>query len=356
VQLDVGVGWCVLDKAIRIVIVLFWSLLVAVSAQSANIKVMPELSSNDLTSIAVVGDIERGDANAFLSLALNAKTALVFLASDGGDAAEGLLLAKAINRLGYGTAVIDEFRCISACALIWIGGKTRFLSKKAIVGFHAVYTESGVSSDGNAIYGAFYGQLGLSDRAIRFLTSAPPQGYNQVTLDTAPLLDISVRIWDFEKENQPSAGEAVLFAEQGVAVSGFDMPNATVKNSDKAGCLRLCENNASCRAFTYDIKASTCYQKDGGRVLFPNEFAYSGAKRDVNEKLLRSTIRVLRATDIKGNDLQNFKADHVEACLYGCQLDSDCHAFTYSKKKKTCWLKSSDKPRTYDNNFMSGVK
>jgi PAN domain len=323
---------------------------------AASIKVLPELSSPELTSIAIVGDIVPGDANEFLGLALNAQTTLVLLNSDGGDADEGLLIAKAINRLGFGTAVVGNFRCMSACALIWISGKTRFLSRDAIVGFHAVYSKQGVSSDGNAIYGAFYGQLGLSDRAIRYLTSAPPDGYNQLTLETAPILDVAVNNWDREVEEKKSSELSDFYGEQGVAISGFDIPNESMTTTDAASCYRLCANNQLCKAYTFDIKASICYQKNGGRVLFANKNAYSGARNEINNKLLRTSISLLRGTDIVGNDLQSYSAPHVESCIYGCETNQSCKGFTYSKNRQTCWLKSSDRPRKDDKRFLSGVK
>jgi PAN domain len=334
----------------------YWLLSGVVISHAANIKVVPGMSTNELTSIVIAGDIVSGDANEFLGLALNAQSALVFLNSDGGDAAEGLLIAKAINRLGYGTAVIENFRCMSACALVWVSGKTRFLSKNAIVGFHAVYSERGVSSDGNAIYGAFYGQLGLSDRAIRYLTSAPPDGYNQLSLETAPVLDIAVNAWDGDNEEKKTNGPEEFFGEEGVAISGFDIPNESIKTADVASCYRICASNQFCKAYTFDLKASICYQKNGGRVLFANKNAYSGARREINDRLLRSSIGLLRGVDIVGNDLQNFAASHVEACMYGCETKESCKAFSFSKKRQICWLKSADKPRVEDKSLLSGVK
>ena len=343
-------------RRISWILALLLLVLGAANAFAASIKVLPELSTSELTLIAIVGDIVPGDANEFLGLALNAQTTIVLLSSDGGDADEGLLIAKAINRLGFGTAVVGNFRCMSACALIWISGKIRFLSRDAIVGFHAVYSKQGVSSDGNAIYGAFYGQLGLSDRAIRYLTSAPPDGYNQLTLETAPILDISVNAWDRDVEAKKSSGPSEFYGEEGVAISGYDIPNESIKTNDVESCYRICADNQFCKAYTFDLKTAICYQKSGGRVLFANKNAYSGARSEINNKLLRTSIGLLRGTDIVGNDLQSYSATHVENCIYGCETNQFCKAFTYSKSRQICWLKSSDRPRKEDKRFLSGVK
>jgi PAN domain len=329
-------------------------------ANSATMQVIDQLSDNEMKSIVISGDIVRGDANEFLSLSLDAKAAIVFLASNGGDAAEGLLIGKALHRLGYATAVIANYPCLSACALIWVSGTTRFLAKDAVVGFHAVYTTDGVSSDGNAIYGAFYGQLGLSDRAIRYLTSAPPSDFNRVTLETAPLLDISVNPWastgeKTEQADQPKISKDFV-VENGLAISGFDLPNQAIKSADGNECKASCSNTQSCNAYTFDLKASICYLKSGGRVAFRNSLTQSGARVELNSQLLKSSIRLIREADIVGNDLLNFRAKHIEECIFSCEKSESCAAFTYSKKQKTCWLKSTDKPRQFNKSLTSGVK
>src|SRR5262245_6163417 len=98
--------------------------------------------------------------------------------------AETSLLASASDgrlRKGFTTFAGN---CFSICAAIWLAGSERYVANNTKLGFHAAYRREGqgkkatavVSSGGNAIVGAYYGQLGLSDNAIYWLTSAPPQG------------------------------------------------------------------------------------------------------------------------------------------------------------------------------------
>jgi hypothetical protein len=81
--------------------------------------------------------------------------------------------------------VPNDTLCVSACALIWLAGTTRFGEPRATIGFHAAYVyrngrqqEIGV---GNALIGAYLNELGFSDQTVAFVTSAPPEGIELLT-------------------------------------------------------------------------------------------------------------------------------------------------------------------------------
>ncbi|MDE1994802.1 MAG: hypothetical protein KGI75_20025 [Rhizobiaceae bacterium] len=135
-------------------------------------------SSSDF--IIVSGVLNPGDEATFRKIAATSETAIVVLNSEGGSLETGLDIGKAIRLRGFATAVLPDNLCASACALTWLAGSPRFFSEKSRVGFHASYrlvdgkaSESGV---GNALVGAYLNQLGLSEQAVVYVTSAPPQG------------------------------------------------------------------------------------------------------------------------------------------------------------------------------------
>jgi hypothetical protein len=81
-------------------------------------------------------------------------------------------------------AVADNALCASACALVWLGGKERFMGKNARIGFHAAREDDSleVSSTGNAIVGAYLYQVGITDfRTITFITRARPDAMTWLT-------------------------------------------------------------------------------------------------------------------------------------------------------------------------------
>jgi len=85
--------------------------------------------SGEIDFILLKGEIQRGDDKLFKNIAFNTENAIVILDCPGGLVMPALEIGKAIRLKGYATAVTDT-SCTSACAIIWLAGETRFLSKK----------------------------------------------------------------------------------------------------------------------------------------------------------------------------------------------------------------------------------
>jgi hypothetical protein len=150
--------------------------LLSLDARAANISTVTQ---DGVTKVIVIaGVIAPGDAQKFANIALMTDDAVVALASDGGALKEALNIGRAIRLKGFSTYVTANSRCASACALIWLAGVPRQMASTARVGFHAAYYDlSGVkeiSASGNAIVGSYLNTLGLPERAVLSLTSAPP--------------------------------------------------------------------------------------------------------------------------------------------------------------------------------------
>ena len=82
----------------------------------------------------------------------------------------------------------DGTRCASACAT-WLGGSQRFMGQTAQIGFHAAYVSAGgqvtETGAGNAMLGAYLNELGISERAILYITSANPHSMTWLSLADA---------------------------------------------------------------------------------------------------------------------------------------------------------------------------
>jgi hypothetical protein len=165
--------------------------------------------------IEILGTIQRGDAQKFTDVALMARTARVVLISDGGVLADSLDIGRAIRLKKFSTYVPDGATCASGCAMIWLAGTPRSMSSKASIGFHAAYNrDSGqVTSSGNAVVGSYLNSLGLSDKAIYYLTSAPPAGMLWLAPQEAEKLGISVIVQDPEADRTASLDRAPPKAE-----------------------------------------------------------------------------------------------------------------------------------------------
>ncbi len=160
--------------------------------------------------IFVVGDLALGDERKFINIALNSDNAIVVFQSNGGQLVAGIEIGKAIHLKGFATFVPDNVQCASACALAWLGGRARYMSNTARVGFHAVYVNNGgqvaVSSAGNALVGAYLNQLGLPASAIIYITGAPPEGMQWLNFTDAQHYGIDVHPYNLSA--QPPAPQS----------------------------------------------------------------------------------------------------------------------------------------------------
>jgi hypothetical protein len=140
--------------------------------------------------------LESGDEIQFRTQVGRLTKAIVDFNSDGGDLLAGIAIGKTIRLKSFSTAVLDGQRCASACALAWLGGSPRYMGRTAHVGFHAAYVErAGRASEsgvGNALVGSYLTQIGLSERAVVYITQAAPTEMTLLTLRDAQRIGIDV--------------------------------------------------------------------------------------------------------------------------------------------------------------------
>lgn len=179
-------------------VILIAAILFSFLAKAADINRQTTPDGVDLISIS--GTFTNGDDATFRKLAAVSDQAVVVLNSGGGTLHVGLEIGRAIRLRGFATAVPADALCASACALTWLAGSPRFLDPQSKLGFHAAYrlvngraSESGAA---NALIGAYLNQLGLSDKAVVYVTSAPPEGVEWLTAETAAMVGIGYKAID----------------------------------------------------------------------------------------------------------------------------------------------------------------
>ena len=167
-------------------------------ARAADITHEP-FSDGDGALIRVSGEFHAGDDRKLTRALLEtAGQAVVLFDSPGGSLLAGLAMGRAIRIQGAHTAVDHGVTCASACGLAWLGGNRRLMGTGAQLGFHAAYyvDDQGraiETGQGNALIGAYLNQMGLSEKAVLYITQAAPAEMTWLTPDDAEDLGIPVR-------------------------------------------------------------------------------------------------------------------------------------------------------------------
>jgi hypothetical protein len=147
-------------------------------------------------AIVVNGQVNTGDDQDFIRLAGGLDHALIFLNGPGGNMITALNIGRYVRTRGWDTAVADKQLCMSACAVLWLAGTNRYMADTALIGFHAAYQveqdKAVESSIGNALVGAYLNSLGLSDKAVIYLTYRPPEDIQILTKADARAVGIEV--------------------------------------------------------------------------------------------------------------------------------------------------------------------
>jgi len=151
--------------------------------------------------IGIDGTLVPADVDQFRAKVAGIKKAAVIFRSNGGNLYAAIRIGKFIRAMNWITYVPADVTCASACALAWLGGTRRFADPTARIGFHAAGTNEGgqvtETSFGNALIGAYLNEIGMSEEAILYITSADPRSMRWLSAEEAARFGI-------ELENLPT--------------------------------------------------------------------------------------------------------------------------------------------------------
>lgn len=361
-------GWrCVLKVLKRL-----WAITLALSpALAADISLVPD-RPNEVPIIIVSGELKDGDDKTFANIALPLDKALVVFDSPGGNLLAGIGIGKAVRLKEFWTVVGDQGVCASACGLAWLGGIKRLASPGARIGFHAAFIErdgrSSESGAANALVGAYLNQLGMSQRAIVYLTSAPPEDMEWLPLRDAASYGIDLEIVaDSETRETPASRTQAdssprdsqttsMLRLEGHDILGFDLAGMPMRNVSRDTCEEACERQPDCLAYTYNLPKRACFLKSGGARVLENSTAAAGYRPVLESRLFVSPLTIVERTDFPGNDIGKIATADFDQCLAACERESRCHAFTFVKRQSVCWIKSAAGMPVNNKRAVSGVR
>jgi hypothetical protein len=175
------------------------SALVALTSAVSNAATITASKSDSLgrTYVDFKGDVNPSDDKTFDSLVGNnpdPNRVIIRLSSPGGHFVTGMNIATTIYEKHLATFVPKGQLCGSICAVMWLAGSTKAVEQGAVIGFHNVYQSGNgqASAPGNAMLGAFLGKLGLSYKAIQWITEKDANHANVLDRETAENFGIEV--------------------------------------------------------------------------------------------------------------------------------------------------------------------
>jgi hypothetical protein len=138
----------------------------------------------DGKEIELSGSINTGISDNFSTILRTSKNVEIVHVnlSQGGLVDEAMQLQKIINENNLSTYVSGE--CVSACTIVYLGGKKRFMKSSAILGFHA-YKKPGVKHN-EMFYEndkKYLNSLGVENNFITKIFNTPPDDMWYPTID-----------------------------------------------------------------------------------------------------------------------------------------------------------------------------
>jgi PAN domain len=229
------------------------------------------------------------------------------------------------------------------------------------VGFHAAFVQqNGQSREtglGNAIVGAYLNQLGLSQAAVAYVASAPPEGMTWLTPEDASRVGIEVAVVSGNRgDSDDSISAGGIRRMENSDILGHDLERMPIKGLTLKECERECSINSDCKAFTFNAAHSACFLKSSGGRVYSSPGAEFGYKSDLEGKLGKSTLTVMGQVDLPGSDYRTLTRTDLELCADVCEGDPKCIAFTYVTSVRKCWLKSSLPTSIISRSTISGFK
>jgi mono/diheme cytochrome c family protein len=146
-----------------------------------------------------------------------------------------------------------------------------------------------------------------------------------------------------------SATPAVAGENKFVFVPRADSPGSDllrVDNSSFEDCVRRCDAESDCNAFTYNQRHDACFLKRSvNRDIAFYAFAITGVKLSrsgpvtATQNDTGSDFVIMPRADSPGNDYFKVTLFTFEECQHSCEADKECNAFTYNQARSVCLFK-----------------
>jgi membrane-bound ClpP family serine protease len=144
-------------------------------------------------ALLVSGVIGPGSYDEFRAALMQGSPDLVVLDGPGGILGEALLIGEEVRRRKLSTLVESNRSCASACAIVFLSGRTKYLGAGAAVGLHAAsYIDGRADPEATAVMAAYLRQVGVPNATLKRMARTAPSDIRWLTRAEQKALGIQV--------------------------------------------------------------------------------------------------------------------------------------------------------------------
>jgi hypothetical protein len=133
-------------------------------------------------ALVMTGMIGPGAYKKFRRTLDRSRPDIVILDGPGGVLGEAILIAEEVRRRGLKTAIAANGRCASACAIVFLAGRTKQMGEGAAVGLHSASFEDGRADPlATGIMAGYLSQLGVPASTLHRMASTAPSDIRWLT-------------------------------------------------------------------------------------------------------------------------------------------------------------------------------
>jgi membrane-bound ClpP family serine protease len=134
------------------------------------------------TALLVSGVIGPGSYDEFRAAVSRARPEIVVIEGPGGVLGEAILIGEEIRRRHLDTLVAAHHSCASACAVVFLSGRTRYLGAGANVGLHsASYADGRADPEATQVMAAYLREVGVPTSTLRRMAQTAPSDIRWLT-------------------------------------------------------------------------------------------------------------------------------------------------------------------------------
>jgi membrane-bound ClpP family serine protease len=141
-----------------------------------------ESEPTEPTALLVSGVIGPGSYEEFRAALSGARPELVVLDGPGGILGEALLIGQEVRRLKLNTMVGPNRSCASACAVVFLSGRVKYMANGASVGLHsASYADGRADPEATELMARYLRDMGVPSSTLKRMARTAPKDIRWLT-------------------------------------------------------------------------------------------------------------------------------------------------------------------------------